>query len=82
MKSLKASLSGGFIAQFPTQSYFGNSTEEFHPHKTLPTPMKLSSSLYSSVQCHVSIFNVHKIYETPIEIDLRATVTPHVLMID
>ena len=37
-----------------------NSTEEFYPHETLSTLIKLSSSLSSSIQCHVSIFNAHK----------------------
>jgi hypothetical protein len=41
----KASLSEGFMALFSTHSYFGNSAEEFHPHKTISTPMKLLSSL-------------------------------------
>jgi hypothetical protein len=31
----QASLSGGFMIQFPTHPYFGNSAEEFHPHETL-----------------------------------------------
>jgi hypothetical protein len=48
--SYKASLSGGFMAQFPTQQLFGNSAEEFHPHETLSTPMKLSSPLSLSIQ--------------------------------
>ena len=42
----KASLSGGFISQFATYPYFGNSAEEFHPHETLSTPMKFLSSLF------------------------------------
>jgi len=41
----KASLSGGFMAQFPTHSYFEKSAEEFHPYKTISTSMKHSSSL-------------------------------------
>jgi hypothetical protein len=48
------------MAQFPTQPFFGNSAEEFHPYETLSAPMKLSSPLSSSIQCHVSIFNVHE----------------------
>jgi hypothetical protein len=56
----EVNLSGGFMAQFSTHSYFGNSAEEFYPHETLSTPMKLSLSLLSSIQCHVSIFNAHK----------------------
>jgi hypothetical protein len=42
-------------------TFFKNSAEEFYPHETLSTPMKLSSPLSSSIQCHVSVFNVHKI---------------------
>jgi hypothetical protein len=48
------------MTQFPTYPYFGNSVEEFHPHKTLSTPMKLLSSLTSLTRCHISIFNAHK----------------------
>jgi hypothetical protein len=48
------------MAQLPTHSYFRNSAEEFHPHKTISAPMKLLPSLSSSIQCHVSIFNVHE----------------------
>jgi hypothetical protein len=59
-KYIKVSLSGGFMAQFPTQPVFGNSAKEFHPHETLSTPMKLSSPLSSSIQCHVSVFNAHE----------------------
>jgi len=36
----------GFISQFSTHPYFGNSAEEFHPHETLSTPMKFLSSLF------------------------------------
>ena len=50
----------GFLTQFSIHSYLENSAEEFHPHETLSTPMKLSSSLSSLVQCHVSIFNAHE----------------------
>jgi hypothetical protein len=46
----KASLTGGFMAQFSTQQLFENSAEEFHPHETLSAPMKLSSPLSSSIQ--------------------------------
>jgi hypothetical protein len=60
LATAKVSLSGGFMAQFPTQQLFGNSAEEFHPHETLSTPMKLLSPLSSSIQCHVSVFNAHK----------------------
>ena len=42
----KASLSGGFILQFSIHSYFRNSAEEFYPHETLSTPIKLVSSLF------------------------------------
>jgi len=45
----KASLSGGFISQFATYPYFGNSAEEFHPHETLSTSMKLLSSLFVKI---------------------------------
>jgi hypothetical protein len=44
------SLSGGFMAQFPTQPLFGNSAEAFRSHETLSTPMKLSSPLSPSIQ--------------------------------
>jgi hypothetical protein len=49
------------MTQFPIYPYFGNSAEEFHPHETLSTPMKLLSSLTSLIRCHISIFNAHKI---------------------
>jgi uncharacterized membrane protein YbaN (DUF454 family) len=50
--------------------YFGNSVEEFYPHKTISTRMKFSLSLSSSIQCHVSIFNAHD--ETPLRLTLEA----------
>jgi hypothetical protein len=55
------------MTQFPTHLYFENSAEEVHLHETLSTPMKLSSSLSLSIQCHISIFNAH---ENPIETGL------------
>jgi hypothetical protein len=48
------------MVQFSTHPFFGNSAEEFHPHETLSTPMKLSSPLSSSIQCHISVFNVYE----------------------
>jgi hypothetical protein len=61
----KASLSGDFMALLPMHPYFGNSEEEFHPHETLSTPMKLLSSLSSSIRCHISLFNVHETLMKP-----------------
>jgi hypothetical protein len=49
LTSCKASLSGDFMSLFPTHPDFGNSAEEFHPHETLYTPMKLLSSLSSLI---------------------------------
>jgi hypothetical protein len=37
-----------------------NSVEEFHPHKTLSTPIKLLSFISSSIRCHISLFNTHE----------------------
>ena len=37
-------LQWSFMIQFLTQQYFENSAEEFYPHETLSTPMKLLSS--------------------------------------
>ena len=37
----KASINADFMVRFSIHSYFGNRTEEFHPHETLSTPMKL-----------------------------------------
>jgi len=53
----------GFHVPVLTCSYFGNSAEEFHPHEdeTLSILIKLLSSLSSSIQCHVSVFNVYEI---------------------
>jgi hypothetical protein len=48
------------MAQFLTHLYFENSAEEFYSHETLSIPIKFLSSLFIK-QCHVSIFNVHKI---------------------
>jgi hypothetical protein len=39
-------VSGDFISLFPTHPDFRNSTEVFHLHETLSTPMKLLSSLF------------------------------------
>jgi hypothetical protein len=44
-RSIKASFSGDFMSLFPIHLDFGNSVEDFHPHETLSTPMKLLSSL-------------------------------------
>ena len=67
----KASLSGGFISQFPTHPYFGNSAEEFHPHETLSTPMKLLSSLSLHQDSAISAYLIPmKLYEIPIETGL------------
>jgi hypothetical protein len=48
------------MTQFSTHQYFRNSAEEFHPHETLFTLMKLLSSLTSLIWCHISTFNVHE----------------------
>jgi hypothetical protein len=37
------------MSLFPTHPDFENSAEEFHPHETLYTPMKLLSSLSSLI---------------------------------
>jgi hypothetical protein len=42
----KASLSGDFKSLFSIHPDFENSTEEFHPHETISTPIKLLSSLF------------------------------------
>jgi hypothetical protein len=47
--SSKARLSEDFMLLFPTYPDVENSAEEFHPHKTLSTPMKLLSSLSSLI---------------------------------
>jgi hypothetical protein len=60
MYDIKASFNGGFMTQFPTHPYFGNSAEEFHGDETLSTPMKLLSSLTSLIRCHISTFNAHE----------------------
>ena len=46
LAAYKASLSGDFMTLLPMHQYFENSAEEFHPHKTLSTPIKLLSSLF------------------------------------
>jgi hypothetical protein len=48
------------MTKFSTHSYFRNSAEEFHPHETLSTPMKLLSSLTSLIRYHISTFNAYK----------------------
>jgi hypothetical protein len=55
---------------FFTHPDFGNSAEEFHPHETLSTLIKLLSSLSSLIWCHISIINVHKTLMNPIETGL------------
>jgi hypothetical protein len=37
------------MSLFPTHSDFENIAEEFHPHETLSTPIKLLSSLSSLI---------------------------------
>jgi hypothetical protein len=59
------------MSLFSTYSNFGNGAEEFHPHKTLSTPMKLLSSLSSLIWCHISIINA---YETPLRLALLTPV--------
>ena len=49
-----------FVTLLPMHLYFENSVEEFHSHKTLFTLMKLLSSLFSLIRCHINLFNVHK----------------------
>jgi hypothetical protein len=44
----KAIISGGFI-QFFIHLYFGNYAEEFYPHETFSTPMKLLSLFINTV---------------------------------
>jgi hypothetical protein len=51
-KSSKASLNEDFMSLFPTHPYFRNSAEEFYPHETLSTPMKLLSSLFINKVSH------------------------------
>jgi hypothetical protein len=62
---------GIFMALLPMHLYFGNNAEEFHPHETLFTPMKLLSSLSSSIRCHVNIFNAHETLIKSTETDVR-----------
>jgi hypothetical protein len=45
----KVSLSGDFMSQFPTHLYFKNGAEEFRPHETLSTLVKLLSSLFINI---------------------------------
>jgi hypothetical protein len=40
------------MSLFLAHSDFVNRVEEFHPHKTLSTPMKLLSSLFINVVSH------------------------------
>jgi hypothetical protein len=61
----KASLSGDFISLFSTHPDFENSAEEFYPHETLSTLMKLLSSLSSLIRCHISIINAHETLMKP-----------------
>ena len=65
MVSYKASLNGDFMALLPMHPYFENNTEEFHPHETLSTLMKLLSSLSSSIRCHISLLNAHETLMKP-----------------
>jgi hypothetical protein len=44
-----------FMALLPMHPYFENSTEEFHPYKTLSTPMKLLLSLFVNTVTHQPI---------------------------
>jgi hypothetical protein len=39
-------LSGDFMSLFPVHLDFRNGAEEFHPHESLSTPIKLLSSLF------------------------------------
>jgi hypothetical protein len=59
------SLSEDFMTLLPMHPYFRNSAKEFYPDETLSTPMKLLSSLSSSVQCHISLFNAHETLTKP-----------------
>jgi len=52
MVSYKASLNGDFMALLPMHPYFENNAEEFHPHETLSTLMKLLSSLFINTVPH------------------------------
>ena len=61
----EASLNGDFIVMLSMYPYFENSAEEFHPHETLSTLMKLLSSLSSSIRCHISLFNAHETLMKP-----------------
>jgi hypothetical protein len=64
-KSSKASLNEDFMSLFSTHPYFRNSAEEFHPHETLSTPMRLLASLSSLIWCHINIINAHETLMKP-----------------
>jgi hypothetical protein len=55
----------------PMHLYFVNSAEEFHPHETLLTLIKLLLSLSSSIRCHISLFNTHKTLMKPTRLALQ-----------
>jgi hypothetical protein len=61
----KASLSRDFMTLLSMHLYFENSAEKLHPHETLSTPIKLLSSLSSSIRCHISLFNTHETLMKP-----------------
>jgi hypothetical protein len=46
VRDVKTSLSGDFMALLPMYQYFGNSAEEFYPHKTLYSHETLIISLH------------------------------------
>jgi hypothetical protein len=54
-----------FMSLFSTHLDFKISAEEFYPHKTLSTPIKLLSSLSLLIWCHVSIINIHETLMEP-----------------
>jgi hypothetical protein len=59
------------MSLFSTHPDFTNSAEEFYPHETLSTPMKLLSSLSSLIWCHINIINTHKtLMKTPLKLTL------------
>jgi hypothetical protein len=64
----KYSLSGDFMSLFLTHSDFENSAEEFYPHESLFTPIKLLSSLSSLIWCHISIINAYETDEIPLRL--------------
>jgi hypothetical protein len=53
-------------------SYFKNCAEEFYPHESLSTPIKVLSYLSLSIQCYISILMSIKFYATLIEIGLNS----------